>query len=663
MPTFAELLSGSDEHKKKQQEEIAKSPTAQKANEHMLPPEQTLNNKPSVTKEGKYHDAVADFITGKSDTQPTSDDFEIKFHDKPQTKPVDFNRLLHGTGITKRLGEQTAKQLDRATQVETKTDKAVEVSTAIPAIKDLKAPDDIDWDPYQLAALEGLSKQKYGCLIGAAGTGKTTVTKELVNRLYDSVPQIDLNRTRVDKEQSKEKETNVAICFCAFTGRAVQQMKRALPIKFHPLCNTVHKTLGYMPEKEDYYDEEKKEYRTKTVFRPTFTADNQLPYKICIVDESGMLPINLWNELFAALPDDCRIILIGDINQLPPVQGRSVLGFAMINWPTYTLEHIHRQAADNPIIANAHNILHGMLPKEDKKRFATKILNGGSVPAAEEIIKSIVYLNQKDIFDPFRDALIVPKNVDTLGQVHLNERLVQYFNPEKTDEDGICLNKRYVITAGYTHHTFAVGDKVMLLQNDNQKQLTNGMTGVVVSIAPNGNFQDEKGNAQLNVENIDIDNAELDLNFDSMSSDIGDIEVNKDDEEKESQRAASHIMTVKFGVVDGDREVTFSTAGQFRKVAHAYAFTCHKSQGGEYPTVVIVCHSADLRMLNREWLYTAVTRAQQRVILLYNNRGLIHAVNNQTIKGKSVKEKAEKFLALQGKDDTQLPDLPMPQEI
>ena len=120
-------------------------------------------------------------------------------------------------------------------------------------------------------------------------------------------------------------------------------------------------------------------------------------------------------------------------------------------------------------------------------------------------------------------------------------------------------------------------------------------------------------------------------------------------------------MTVQFQ--NRDEEVVFETAGAFKKITHAYAFTCHKAQGGEYPVVVILVHSANLRMLTREWLYTAITRAQDRVILLCNQRGLTHAVNSQKIKGKTIAEKAEQFLALQDKEDTKLPILPEPEEI
>ncbi|KKL26425.1 hypothetical protein LCGC14_2395410, partial [marine sediment metagenome] len=490
------------------------------------------------------------------------------------------------------------------------------------------------------------------CLISAAGTGKTTVTKQIVKELENFVPTIDINRAKLNKEKDIPPEYNVAICFCAFTGRAVQQMKRPLPRAYHPLCNTIHATLGYAPVYETYYDDKERIYKEKMIFRPTFTASNKLPFKICIVDEAGMVPIRLWNELIAALPSDVKIILIGDINQLPPVQGRSVLGFAMLNWPTYTLEHIHRQAAGNPIIANAHNILRGLYPAKDPKKFAMLGLPDGSIAAQNKLIGVIQQLHKRDLFDPFLDALIVPQNTDNLGQIALNERLVQYFNKPR-EVEGILVNRRYIITAGYIHVAFAVGDKVMLLQNDRARELTNGMIGRVVSINVNGRYDGNKS---------DHSQVKFDGDIDMDLSKINDATTLVEEKTEDiSQRQASHIMVVEFGDADRGMEVTFATAGQFKIVTLAYAFTCHKSQGGEYRNVVICIHASNIRMLTREWLYTAVTRARERVILLANDRGLAQAINVQRIKGRTVAEKAKQFLELQDRKDTALPILPEPE--
>ncbi len=670
MPSIAELLKQSRENQaKRNQLETTHKDTIEKA--FPLPPEViTLPPKPAE------QNNVADFVTNESDKNPFANSFKIAATTKPVAKQ-DFKTLfskakkpetkkpdiLHGTGLTKKLvaKEQTALKKEVIAPTNANLLKALKTNidaietTPIPVLA-IETPSAIEWDKWQLIALEGIRKQKYSCLIGAAGTGKTTVTKQIVKEIETRVPTIDLNRAKIGKYD--KPDYNIAIAFCAFTGRAVQQMKRALPKEYHPLCHTIHATLGYAPTTEEFFDKKSNEWKNKLVFRPTFTAANKLPFKVIIIDEGGMVPVQLFNELRAALTDDCRIIIIGDINQLPPVQGRSVLGFAMINWPTYTLEHIHRQAADNPIIANAHAILHGKYPKKDTAKFAIKTLPDGSIKAFQHIIGYIQQLSKHGIFDPLRDALIVPQNKSTIGQVALNERLVHYFNPQTKTEEGAILNKRYIITAGYEHVTYAVGDKIMLLQNDRDRGLTNGMTGVVVDIKLNGMFAGDRSDhamAEKFTGSFGVD--DLKGIEDSVTS------FSKEESEDESQRQASHIMTVRFGGADDGIEVPFSTVGQFKKVTLAYAFTCHKSQGGEYPVVVIVVHASNMRMLTREWLYTAVTRAQEKVILLCNDRGLAQAINTQRIKGRTVKEKAEQFIALQDRNDVTLPDLPEPEEI
>jgi len=178
------------------------------------------------------------------------------------------------------------------------------------------------------------------------------------------------------------------------------------------------------------------------------------------------------------------------------------------------------------------------------------------------------------------------------------------------------------------------------------------MIGVVHELNSNAKY---KGQSIADQATIKFE-GEVDLA--NLHEEILDVKIDLADDEDAAERQASHIMRVKFQNVNN--LVDFQTAGDFSRVAHAYAFTCHKSQGGEYPTVVILAHSANLRMLTREWLYTAITRAQERVILLCNRRGLIHAVNNQMIKGETVEEKAKGFIALMDKSDTKLPNLPNP---
>ncbi len=590
---------------------------------------------------------------------------------KAKAKKVELPNILRGTGITARdakrgdsdaekvLAATATTRLDILTGKETaagQTDMLEAAQPPVIGLADHILPDnlmgDIELDVDQVAAVHGIAKQQFAVLIGAAGTGKTTTTKALVKYLENSTPTIDLNRARTERNKSNVPEYNVAVAFCAFTGRAVQQIKRALPKEYHAMCDTIHATLGYAPVEEDFYDKQLNEWRGRKVFRPTFTAVNKLPYKKVFVDEAGMVPVYLWNELIAALPKDCQIVLIGDINQLPPVQGRSVLGFAMLQWPTFALTKVHRTAEDNAIIQNAHRVLKGQYPKADGKTFFIQDMPGGSMDTLKVTIGIVQKLHKAGQFDPFIDGLIVPQNKSIIGQLELNTALVGYFNQVKYKE-GVPLNPRTLIKAGYITCNYAVGDKVMLLNNERSLGLTNGMVGVVQEITINAKF---KGDIMATTHNATFDD---DFELDALDAEFDAIQNDKGEEDEDArERQASHIMVVKFQNVD--EPVDFSAAGAFNKLAHAYAFTCHKSQGGEYPTVVILLHSANLRMLTREWLYTALTRAKGKVILLCNRRGVIHALGTQRIKGNTFEEKAQSFINLMDKADTSLPTLPAP---
>lgn len=581
----------------------------------------------------------------------------------PQKEPHKRG-LLFGTGLTARKAERAGKQQEKLQQESFKLsdDNKEEFGELVNLnLPDSLMDDGIVLDEYQSAAVNGLEFEKYGCLIGQAGVGKTTTAKALINRLIKTIPIVDLNKARVENQRSNESIPNAAVCIVSFMGKAVQQIKRALPVEYHPLCGTIHSTLGYAPEFETRIDEETGENREVKVFRPTFTALNKLPFKLCVIDEGGSVPINLFNELVAALPSDCRIIIMGDLNQLPPVTGRSVLGFAITEWPTFVLSKIHRQKGGdaNPIIENADRIIKGMKPLSDSKKFLIKQVPDSAFEAFQHTMATVQTLHKKGIFDPLTDAFIVPQNVETLGQEAFNEKLVNYFNPVKKI-DNVPVNPRIIITAGWKHATFAVGDKIMATANDRDLGITNGMIGVVKEIIPNLKFKGDAIADQVTLGS-DADLGSFTMDLTNLHDEIKEAEKEEADEEDAKERAASHTMVVKYQNMDD--VVRYSSAGSFGRVKHSYAITCHKSQGSEYPTVIVLVHSSNLGMLNREWLYTAITRAKERVIILTNHRGMTHAVNRQQIKGKTIEEKAKRFIALSKGGDAELPELGEPVKV
>jgi len=570
------------------------------------------------------------------------------------------------------LPRKQLSELENRVEAENKKEKISEEETpqfislpdTLPSRKDDAAPDDS-----QAKAILELSSEYYGCLIGAAGTGKTFTLKKLLKKIEEDIPSY-----YIEDPQTNTKYLALSIRFLAFTGRAVQQMKRQLPRELHKYCGTIHGELGlrYMPVYEEYFDEKENRVKTKMRFEPTYHRGNKMPAMYYFFDETGMLACDLWNKLMDAMPSGARVFFVGDINQLPPVYGRSVLGFGMQKWPTFELTTVHRQALDNPIIANAHKILQGVAPQnypgqfrlvstlELAKSLKIKDHPDGSTAAQQGFLAMIKKMYVEKLFDPFRDAIITAYNDGNCGQNTLNTILAPYFNPpDKSTGQGV----RIAIQTGIARVNYALGDKVMLHANDKQTGLTNGQTGKIVGINVNGMYKNTGETvtlAQLEKhKNVEIDDIDFGANH-GKDQEAEEAEQSKEESEASaSQRQSSHIVTVDF---DG-KEVSFSTAGQFRKLSLAYVITCHKSQGGEYPTVIILAHSSQHKLLSREWLYTAVTRAQERVCIIYNSRGLMQALNTQRIKGRTLAEKIQSFQestkVLPGMEDNQIrPNLP-----
>lgn len=645
--------------------------------------------------------------------------------------------ILYGTGLTKRTIESEnrarEKVLLRSTEVNQDLDPiaaierlhrakaaAIEHPVSINlenagTVAQIKAQANYDrLDESQKYAVDNILKHQYACLIGAAGVGKSFTVRVLLEKLIPLLPEIDFRLAiRNGLSMYTEEIYTPAIAFCAFTGKAVENLKKNIPNEYQKQCMTIHATLGYAPEYEYRMDPETGKEVTRMIFTPTFTRYNKLPYKAIVVDESGMLGTNLFEQLMEALSDDCRIYLVGDINQLPPVHDTSILGYAMLHWPVYELTKIHRTAQDNPIIMNAHKVLKGATPIPDKKNFMMVEISDSSVDASGQIIALLRKLKSNGNFDPFRDILITPQNVSSLGQEMLNERLIHIFNPPM-QENGIIINPRQTIWAGREKISYGIGDKIMLLQNDRERGLTNGMTGEIINIVPNPDFT---GKATMAAQHdISLDFEELEASLLELQEAMGNAEDNTKEEEEENLRAASHIMTVKFNIASQDTELTklelamwkerfdrgmltndkmcrwsenvydknigewtttdramscarvkklideyerdlatvsegyriveFARAGHYKKTCHAYAVTCHKSQGSEYPLVLIIVHSAMHRLLTREWLYTALTRSSNKVVILYNNRGLKQALERQNIRGTTLEEKVKNFITL-----------------
>lgn len=540
------------------------------------------------------------------------------------------------------------------------------------------APAPFQWDESQLRAIDTILDSQFSCLIGAAGSGKTTVVKEIVSRL-ESLGEI--KPLTYERANGSTRDT-YNVSFVSFTGKAVEQLRKAIPPRLQCCCETIHSLLEYAPEiRENLITREDGSVTTKEsrVFVPRRTDSVKLPQDIIFIDESGMVGIELWNNLWRALDKtkpNLKIVLIGDIYQLPAVIGKSILGFALNSpkWSTSILTKIHRQALDNPIIANAHRIKSGLFPNKsanvqgtalqpfamknigeltetERQRiregqlglgyFAEKNRPHNALKISLAIIKKLF---EKGEYDPRLDQIIVPQNVGTLGQEMLNQHLAPLFN---------SANQRIPIKASYETKFLAVGDKVMFTKNDYKLGILNGMTGYITRIALNGDYKDYIALKQLESTGY----KSLDFTVTNESQELAEkalAEIDKfgesmnDGEIIRAEQEASHVVTVRYTPLGSseESEIAVSKVGQIRGMLLAYAITCHKAQGSEYRRVIVIAHSSNGGMLSREWLYTAVTRARENLILLYNelgDKGLARGLRRQVVKGETIEEKAHNF--------------------
>lgn len=555
--------------------------------------------------------------------------------------------------------------------------------------------DDFPFDESQLAAIEGIARHRFACLTGAAGTGKTTVTKAIVNRIQSEVGLVDMReyfkkaaegtvesddladkRAAMDDDDYEMPENAIpSIVLVGFTGRSTQQIKKNFPRDWHPNIMTIHRCLAYMPERFEVWNEETQDFKDSMRFVPTYTAENKLPWNTIIIDEAGMLGLDLWHNLFAAMRTGTRVIMIGDINQLPPVHGRSIFGFALGTWPSWELTTVHRQeGVNNSIVDNAWNIINGKKPLSDIPDLSI-VSKAGIVDTMNKLIfdkewKSVMVKVPEDsreaairirqfmgvakgrLYDPDHDSLITATNGENeasngaiLGQLPMNQELAILLN--KTDQ-------RYVIDAGRERRRFAVGDKVMATKNDHDAGITNGMTGIITDIEPHQGYAGDFRRFGLIREVMaymaelgDDDTSDVVIDMEGLMADLAaQDEAASKAKEKKDRGPASHIVTVRFGDGDHSFEMPFDTLAAVGSLMTAYAVTCHKMQGGESPLVMTICHNHHRAMLYREWLYTAQTRARERAILFYTDLGLSIALSKQRIKGKTMLEKVKAFQEL-----------------
>lgn len=523
----------------------------------------------------------------------------------------------------------------------------------------------------QMAAYDLAMAGKSFCLIGAAGTGKTTSMKKITRDLIDKghIPMLT--------ESTKHLRVgHPGIVVLSFTNKAVNNIRRSVDprIKVHTL--TCHKLLEFRPVKYDIPDEEKGGYRTTMKFEPSRTRDNPLPVglKLIIWEESSMLGTALYNMVRDAMGHNYQEIFLGDIQQLPPVFGAAVLGFKMNELEDKCIEltEVYRQALESPIIKLAWKILEGNPHDFDPKVIREKDAETGKVrlicPALQNMnysdpvhgsLEFRIWQTATDetkallatqmafrkfyhdgTYNPYKDIILCPMNIK-YGTIEINKLLAQYFS---------ILRKEPVheIVAGYEKVYYAVGDRVLVGKED----------AFIETIEPNPAYLGKIGYcipsvyldrwgiqqtptsgeeilAHQAAEGIrDEEQAEYFLEGDG---DIGDIEGDS------RVNAASHIVTCRFSY---SNEITIlDSASQLKppNFLGGYCLTVHKFQGSEEERVYILLHTMHAKMVRRELLYTAVTRARKHLIIMCENTSFSKGVSRQAIKGNTIAEKAEIF--------------------
>jgi exodeoxyribonuclease V alpha subunit len=301
-----------------------------------------------------------------------------------------------------------------------------------------------------------------------------------------------------------------------------------------------------------------------------FKRDSRHPLEtdLLVVDETSMVDVLLMSQLLQAVPSRACLLLVGDVDQLPSVGPGTVLADVIASGavPVVRLTEIFRQAGQSWIVRAAHRVKNGEMPEPAPDKQGDFYFVEANTPQA--VVERIIILVRERIparfrLDPFRDIqILTPMNRSELGSRTLNARLQEVLNAAPS---GPGKSVPQVERYGWT---FRVGDKVLQTVNNYQKDVFNGDIGRILTI---------------------------------------------DDKTQE--------MWVEF---DG-RKVPYEF-GELDELALAYALTIHKSQGSEYPAVVIPLHEQHYLMLQRNLLYTGITRGKKLVTLVGSRRALALAV-------------------------------------
>jgi exodeoxyribonuclease V alpha subunit len=375
-------------------------------------------------------------------------------------------------------------------------------------------------------------------LTGGPGTGKTTTINAII-RIYEGM--------------------GLKVVLCAPTGRAAKRMSE--------VCGKESKTIHRLLEMEFTADD---------VSRFSRNERNQLDCDAIIVDELSMVDVFLLESLLRAMKLSCRLVMVGDANQLPPVGAGNVLR-DMINSekvPFVELDEIFRQAAKSLIVMNAHKIVRGEMPDISCKNSDFFFMPKYSSSQVKNTVKELVEIRLPTAYgysSLWDIQVLVPGRKGELGTIDFNTSLQQVLNPAAGNKAERMSNSRI----------FREGDKVMQIKNNYDLV-----------------WEKESGEKGSGVFNGDIGILK------SIDKRTGSFKVKYDD------RIADYVSE------------------NIEELELAYAITVHKSQGSEFKAVVLALFSGAPQLFYRNLLYTAVTRARELVVIVGRDSTIQHMVEN-----------------------------------
>lgn len=500
-----------------------------------------------------------------------------------------------------------------------------------------------DLNPMQLKAISYALNRTSFCLTGAAGTGKTTTTKAIVLEL--------LARSQIGKLATATRNHHagtLGIFFLAFTRAAVRNLRKNVPKEFADNCITIHKFVEMAPEDETFINSSG-ETITRMVYKPRKNSLYPFPSGITtlIFDESSMIGEEHYKWIKDAIPYHFQEIFLGDINQLPTVADFSIFPNKLTTIPVIELNQIYRQAETSSIIPFAHSIKNGEPPtnkciinspetyKNDQLFIGRypKEINDPTIACmfACNIMKD---LYKKGKYDPLVDLILCPWKKH-FGVWEINKHIATFLDEEANARG--APNKIHEIIAGYETTYLAVNDKVFydkepaIITEINNNPLYSGNAYKPASINMTRWGLIKSGQINPN-QHQTLEEAEKD--FDSLF-DLDEFLHNEFDENNIT-RQASHVIRIKF---EDNTELSLNTTGEINSLELGYSTTIHKSQGSQWPRVFILLHACHNKSLNREMLYTAITRAEKSVFILCEKDTIEKRSKTQAIKGDTLEEK------------------------